>query len=115
MADTEGDFLDGTPADDIEMVGEDTFAQVEITAAPAPDAEGEDVLPFQDEAMEEDKPARITYIDYLKSPIIGLLVGQGENQALLTAHQALLTQSPWFAEACAKFQEDTSVSFNGTR
>lgn len=66
-------------------------------------------LPFQDEAAD-DAPARVTYVDYLKSPVIGLLVGQGDEQALLTAHQALLTQSPWFADAAAKFSNEVSVS-----
>jgi hypothetical protein len=70
---------------------------------------GENGLPPQDEAME-DIPTRTTYIDYLKSPIIGLLVGQGDEQALLTAHQALLTRSPWFADACAKFSDNVTVS-----
>jgi hypothetical protein len=65
-------------------------------------------LPFVEEAME-DIPARVTYLLYLKSPVITLLVGHGEDQALLTAHQALLTQSPWFAEVCAKFSNEVSV------
>ena len=72
------------------------------------DGDDNDNLPFQDEAME-DSPARVTFVDYLKSPIIGLLVGNGADQALLTAHQALLTQSPWFADTCAKFSDDVSV------
>jgi hypothetical protein len=66
-------------------------------------------LPFQEELLE-DAPARVTYIEYLKSPVIGLLVGTGNDQALLTAHQALLVQSPWFADTCAKFSNDVSVS-----
>lgn len=68
---------------------------------------GENGQSFEVEALEE-VPARVTYIDYLKSPVIGLLVGQGDEQALLTAHQALLVQSPWFADACAKFSEEVS-------
>lgn len=72
-------------------------------------AEPEDELPFQEGTME-DAPARVTYIDYLKSPVIGLLVGEGNDQALLTAHQALLVQSPWFADTCAKFSDEVSVS-----
>jgi hypothetical protein len=75
-----------------------------------------DLIP-EDSAADiamEDAPARVTYIDYLKSPVIGLLVGQGDEQALLTAHQALLTSSPWFADACAKFSDEVSVSFPKT-
>lgn len=62
---------------------------------------------LQETAME-DIPARVTYIDYLKSPMIALLVGQGDEQALLHAHQSLLCKSPWFAEACGKFSNDVS-------
>lgn len=98
-----------TPAD-VEMNSE--VPVVEISARAAGDEGGaeeaeENGMPFQDEAMD-DAPARVTYIEYLKSPIIGLLVGQGDEQALLTAHQALLTTSPWFADACAKFSDEVS-------
>lgn len=101
-----GDF--GAPID-VEMGGEEVV--VEIGAANTGTADnGENGLPFQYEEAIEETPARVTYIDYLKSPIIGLSVGQGDEQALLTAHQALLTRSPWFADACAKFSDDISVS-----
>ena len=102
------DMGDGTPTD-FDIAADDTTAQVEIPP-PAAAADDGDSLPFQVEIME-DVPARLTYIDYLRSPTIGLLVGQGDEQALLTAHQALLVQSPWFADACAKFSNDVSVSY----
>lgn len=104
-------------AADISMGGSEVPV-VEISAGATSVATGDDIevlegedengLPFQEENME-DAPARVTYIDYLKSPVIGLLVGQGDEQALLTAHQGLLTQSPWFADACAKFSDEVSV------
>lgn len=47
---------------------------------------------------------------YLKSPIIELLVGQGNDQTLLTAHQALLTKSPFFEKQCEDFSDEDSVS-----
>ena len=37
---------------------------------------------------------------YLKSPIINLVVGSGSEQTSQYAHQALLTQSPYFASQC---------------
>ena len=43
---------------------------------------------------------------YLKSPIVELVVGTGDEQATLTAHQDLLTQSPFFEQACADFAGD---------
>jgi len=90
----------------VEVGGEEVAVE---SNAEAPHADNENGLPFQEEAME-DVPPRITYIDYLKSPVIGLLVGQGDEQALLTAHQALLVASPWFATACAAFSDDYEVS-----
>ncbi len=110
MADTEN-FADLIPEDapaDFEMGSEEVMVEIDASGAGAHDEENENGLPFQEEAME-DAPARVTYIDYLKSPVIGLLVGQGDEQALLTAHQALLTSSPWFADACAKFSDVISV------
>lgn len=102
------------PPADVEMASEIPIVEIDSNRAGGGEEgdeevpEGENGMPFRDEAME-DAPARITYIDYLKSPVIGLLVGQGDEQALLTAHQALLVQSPWFADACAKFSDDVSV------
>ena len=87
----------------VNMGSEETAAEME-----AADNENENGSPFHEESLE-DVPARVTYIDYLKSPVIGLLVGQGAEQTLLTAHQALLTTSPWFGEACAKFSDGVSV------
>lgn len=106
---------DDTPGD-VEMAEESGIPVVEIdsalpsSATETGAADNGDALPFQYETALEDGPARVTYVDYLKSPVISLLVGQGDEQALLTAHQALLTKSPWFAEACAKFSTDISVS-----
>lgn len=111
MADT-GNF-EGTPIDesgDISMTADTPVVEIGGAAPAAEEEAGVDdtALPFQEEAMD-DVPPRTTYVDYLKSPVIGLLVGQGDEQALLTAHQALLTISPWFKEACDKFSSDLSV------
>lgn len=62
------------------------------------------------EEAPEEVPARETYVDYLRSPVVELLVGQGEEQAVLSAHQALLVKSPWFAEECAKAGSEVRVS-----
>lgn len=92
---------------DIEMAGGEELL-VEIDSRPDLGATAaDDDLP--NPGLLEDIPARVSYVDYLKSPVIGLLVGQGDQQALLTAHQALLVKSPWFADACAKFSDDVSV------
>jgi len=99
----------------IEVAIDQTPADVEMGGADAPEtdtgatAENENELPFAEEEVIQ-APARVTFVDYLRSPIVSLLVGQGEEQALLTAHQALLSISPWFSEECAQFDAGVSVS-----
>jgi hypothetical protein len=64
-------------------------------------------LPFADASFVEP---RTKFTDYLSSPIVSLIVGSGESEIILTAHQALLVKSPYFADACAAFNNDGSVS-----
>ncbi|KAF7549334.1 hypothetical protein G7046_g8395 [Stylonectria norvegica] len=68
-------------------------------------AENGNELPFAEGDVAE---ARVTFASYLMSPIVTLLVGSGDHQAFLTAHQALLTKSPHFADACKDFVDDGS-------
>ncbi|KAI0416631.1 hypothetical protein F5X98DRAFT_176186 [Xylaria grammica] len=63
------------------------------------------VLPFAEGSESEPRP---TFISYLTSPVVTLIVGNAENETILTAHQALLVQSPFFADACAAFADDGS-------
>jgi len=42
---------------------------------------------------------------YLKSPIVQLVIGQESARTTLSAHQDLLTQSPYFEQKCADFTE----------
>ncbi|KAI1781302.1 hypothetical protein F4818DRAFT_398670 [Hypoxylon cercidicola] len=51
---------------------------------------------------------RTQFITYLTSPVVTLVVGNGEGETILTAHQALLTLSPFFSDACAAFTDDGS-------
>jgi len=37
------------------------------------------------------------------------MIGQGEEQTTLSAHQALLVKSPFFAEAVSQFNDDEMV------
>ncbi|KMU85522.1 hypothetical protein CIHG_03305 [Coccidioides immitis H538.4] len=46
------------------------------------------------------------FLDYLKSPIVELVSGQGDDQTILAAHQGILTSSPYFAELGFQFPED---------
>ncbi|KAF2094325.1 hypothetical protein NA57DRAFT_47229 [Rhizodiscina lignyota] len=93
MADAEVQIPD--PSADVEMGGEeegDGGAEVVEEETMLPDVEVE--------------TKRESFLDFLKSPIIELAVGIGENETILTAHQALLIKSPYFQEACARFGPD---------
>jgi hypothetical protein len=94
---------DETPAD-IETIGEEVI-QIE-TGANA--TNGENGAALQDDEEDGVIPTRVTFIDHLKSPIVELLIGEGEGQTL-TAHQALLVQSPFFDDACSQFSDNAVV------
>ncbi|CAJ2507080.1 Uu.00g082660.m01.CDS01 [Anthostomella pinea] len=89
------------PGGDVEM-GEGEGAE----GAAAAENGGE--LPFAEGGEGADSEPRTTFISYLSSPVVTMLVGSGETETILTAHQALLTQSPFFADACASFADDGS-------
>ncbi|KAK4116015.1 hypothetical protein N656DRAFT_774202 [Canariomyces notabilis] len=86
-------------AADVEMAEGEAGA-----ASENPNAE----LPFAEGGPEDAPAPRTTFLQYLTSPVVTLLVGSGENETILTAHQGLLTRSPFFAEACAEFVDDGS-------
>ncbi|TQN64461.1 hypothetical protein CSHISOI_10967 [Colletotrichum shisoi] len=65
-------------------------------------------LPFAEGGENDPVEPRTTFVSYLSSPVVTLLVGQGESEAIVTAHQALLVKSPFFKEACAQFSDDGS-------
>ena len=67
-------------------------------------------LPFAEGGPEDlAPPERVTFLQYLSSPVVTLLIGSGEKETILTAHQGLLVRSPYFADACAEFADDGSV------
>ncbi|KAG6008620.1 hypothetical protein E4U21_004260 [Claviceps maximensis] len=62
----------------------------------------------EEQQEEEQEPARVTFMSYLASPVVTLVVGQDDTQSLLTAHQALLEKSPYFKDICRQFVDDGS-------
>jgi hypothetical protein len=96
---------DETPAD-FEMIGEEVI-QIETGANAT--TNGENGIAFHDDEEDVVIPTRVTFMDHLKSPVVELLVGEGEGQALLTAHQALLVQSPFFEDACSRISDNALV------
>jgi len=95
---------------DVEMTeGAKPTAAGEGAAAATEGGNGGSELPFA-EGVPDDTPApRITFLQYLTSPMVTLLIGSGETETILTAHQGLLMQSPFFADRCAEFTDDGSV------
>ncbi|RYP34756.1 hypothetical protein DL767_004093 [Monosporascus sp. MG133] len=84
------------PGGDVEMAEGEPAADNGVSAGELPFAEGGEADP------------RPTFVSYLTSPVVTLIVGSGDNETILTAHQGLLVQSPFFAEACAAFTNDGS-------
>lgn len=71
----------------------------------------ETVVPADDAAEQDAAPEpKATFISHLMSPVVTLIVGHNGSESILTAHQSLLAQSPFFQEACAQFADDGSVS-----
>lgn len=94
----------GEDASDVEMRGgddDDDDNVVEIGETAGAGAGGGEALgELPGAAVAEDeaaKSARVTFVDYLKSPIVEMAIGSGDAQTVLYAHQALLTRSPFFA------------------
>ena len=78
---------------DVEMAEEDVV-DVEEDGAAAGGEEG------SSGKTAASSPGAV-FLEYLKSPIVELLIGKGEEAATIAAHQAILTQSPFFAEQVA--------------
>ncbi|KAH6898163.1 hypothetical protein B0T10DRAFT_555502 [Thelonectria olida] len=89
-------------------------ADVEMTesAEPTQGADADDDADGTEKALveaEQEPEPRVTFASYLMSPVVTLVVGSSEEgPSVLTAHQALLTQSPYFRELCGAFVDDGS-------
>ncbi|EEP76061.1 conserved hypothetical protein [Uncinocarpus reesii 1704] len=104
------------PRVEIEVGGSKDVEMTGASETPAPQSQpADDAEPAADPAPTEENDATAKspenskenqFLDYLKSPIVELVVGKGEEQTVLTAHQAILTLSPYFAEEVSKFPED---------
>lgn len=109
MADSFHDeMVDDAPATGHTTTGADDIAMTEGAATTAANNDSSE-LPFAEGVPEDPVPERTTFLQYLSSPAVTLLIGSGDSETILTAHQGLLVQSPYFAEACAEFADDGSV------
>ncbi|KAI0602953.1 hypothetical protein F4775DRAFT_598127 [Biscogniauxia sp. FL1348] len=92
------------PGGDVEMGEGEGAGDDPRGSGPGAAVEGAE-LPFAEGGETEP---RKSFISYLTSPVVTLLVGSEDTETILTAHQALLVQSPFFADACAAFADDGS-------
>jgi hypothetical protein len=100
----------------------DNEESLQIADSGEPDVEmetGEDMKEAEDDNADaagdgtveatSDAPAvnpQTIFLEYLKSPIVQLRVGQDDEATTLTAHKAILTQSAYFAERLAPLADD---------
>ncbi|EXJ74418.1 uncharacterized protein A1O5_02714 [Cladophialophora psammophila CBS 110553] len=49
------------------------------------------------------------FLDYLKSPIVQLIVGSGDDETTLTAHKAILEKSPYLSEILSTLDDDALI------
>ncbi|KAL5364577.1 hypothetical protein BJX96DRAFT_179082 [Aspergillus floccosus] len=65
-----------------------------------------DAAPEPEPAPAEPTPPRrkpgLQFLEFLTSPIVEIVVGQGDNTTSLTAHQSLLMESPFLAALVEK-------------
>ncbi|KAL2047132.1 hypothetical protein N7G274_001151 [Stereocaulon virgatum] len=96
MAEPEVRISGGTAdeAGDIDMAGDDVV-EVAETGIDV-DAPGDEV---EEEPPIETPAPQVTFVDYLRPPIISLLTGRPTNPTALFVHEALLLKSPFFRTA----------------
>lgn len=86
-------------------------AQMFGNGGEATEAEGVPIADGETEGADNGKEAKqpdpqTVFLDFLKSPMVQLAVGSGDEQTMLTAHQALLTKSPFFSQKLANLPND---------
>jgi hypothetical protein len=106
-----GEKLTTADVDDVQIAESGDVGDVEVgTAEEVQDieddaGEGEDA---GDETLASSTPAnpQTIFLEYLKSPIVNLVVGTGDEETTLTAHKAILEQSPHLADQLAGLPDD---------
>ncbi|KKY15783.1 hypothetical protein UCRPC4_g06136 [Phaeomoniella chlamydospora] len=84
-----------SPEPDVEMAGAEESEVADVDDRDVGGAAGEG------NGDSASSPHSV-FLDYLKSPIVELVVGSDNEQTTITAHSAILAKSPWFA---AKIRE----------
>ncbi len=94
MADLEGSQVAET-ADDVEMAGEEEVADA-----------GDDGVADPEETQVAASNPQTVFLEYLKSPIVRLVIGAGDEETTITAHSSILERSPFFGDKIAGLPPD---------
>ena len=123
-------IADYPPAEDVDV--DMAVEETEIANTQEEEANGDDDVNAE-LPQQADTPARVPrFLEYvlhqrtsglgsdsawnsfLKSPVVEIIVGDGADQTILTAHQDLLTRSPYFEQQCAGFAAEGAVRISTT-
>jgi hypothetical protein len=102
MADYDGSLEVGESGEvDVVMGTAEEAQEVEEDDA---EGDGEETLPANSATTAADP--QTVFLEYLKSPIVQLNIGAGDEETTLSAHKAILQQSPWFDEKLSELSDD---------
>ena len=95
-------------AEDTPQVGEtgEQDVEMEVTEEVQEIAEDDPEAEAGGETSEPKPNPQTIFLDYLKSPIVRLVVGANEEKTTLTAHKAILEQSPYLKDKVAVLSDD---------
>ena len=82
MADFTEEFAEDVPST------EDPSGDVEMAEDKEETANGQAALPFPDDDIADPPAPRVTFLSYLASPVVTLLVGNGKEETILAAIRA---------------------------
>ncbi|KAI3094643.1 hypothetical protein CBS147333_9941 [Penicillium roqueforti] len=85
------------------------MGETQDTSQPEPEHVQEDSTLSDVQAEPElpapaKKNAGCNFLDFLTSPIVEIIVGKGDDETVMTAHQSLLMEAPLLAELLRKFE-----------
>ncbi|KAH0842196.1 hypothetical protein AYO21_00179 [Fonsecaea monophora] len=93
-------------AADVEMEAMEETQEVEDDKAAG---RGEDAGNDTQIANGNTTNPQTMFLEYLKSPIVHLIVGTGNEETTLTAHKAILQKSPYFSEILSSLDDDSLI------
>ncbi|KAL2444325.1 hypothetical protein ABEF95_016625 [Exophiala dermatitidis] len=91
---------------DVEMGTAEEGHEVEDDTQEQQEGEGNVTNEQNGDSAVTTRNPRTVFLDYLKSPIVHLVVGSGDDETTLTAHKAILEESPFFKEKLSGLDDE---------